>query len=51
MTADPPDPATTALIELFPEQWTHFVARLNDPPKPNDALRRLMTTKPPWVER
>lgn len=31
-----------------PEAYAAFLARLDEPPKPNARLRRTMQTTPPW---
>jgi uncharacterized protein (DUF1778 family) len=36
---------------IFPvrrEAYAQFLARLDEPPKPNERLRRTMLTVPPW---
>lgn len=33
---------------LTPEQWEDFVKPLDNPPKDNPGLDRLMNTIPPW---
>ena len=33
---------------VSPEAYAQFVARLDEPPKPNDRLRRTLQTTPPW---
>jgi uncharacterized protein (DUF1778 family) len=33
---------------VSPEAYAAFLARLDEPPKPNDRLRRTMQTVPPW---
>lgn len=33
---------------LTPEQWEEFVKILDNPPKDNPGLDRLMGTVPPW---
>jgi uncharacterized protein (DUF1778 family) len=35
-------------IHLDAEQFDQFMNYLDNPPPPNDALRRLMNTKAPW---
>ena len=30
--------------------YAQFLARLDEPPQPNDRLRRTMQTRPPWSE-
>jgi uncharacterized protein (DUF1778 family) len=36
------------LIELEDDQWDAFMRALDDPPPPNNALKKLMARKPPW---
>lgn len=36
------------LFELEPDQWEAFTAALDNPPPPNDQLRKLMAGRPPW---
>jgi uncharacterized protein (DUF1778 family) len=36
------------VFTLSPEAYAAFLARLDEPPKPNDRLRRTMQTVPPW---
>ena len=36
------------LFTLEPPQWDAFMAALDNPPPPNDALKRLMAQKAPW---
>ena len=31
-----------------PESYANFLARLDEPPKPNERLRHTMRTVPPW---
>ena len=33
---------------VSPEAYAAFLARLDEPPKPNERLRRTMATVPPW---
>ncbi len=33
---------------ISPEAYAQFLARLDEPPKPNDRLRRTMQFAPPW---
>jgi uncharacterized protein (DUF1778 family) len=33
---------------VSPEAYATFLTRLDEPPKPNDRLRRTMQTVPPW---
>ena len=37
-----------ALISVSPKAYADFLARLDAPAKPNEALRRTMRTPPPW---
>src|SRR3954462_4283655 len=36
------------VFTVKPEAYAAFLARLDEPPKPNDRLRRTMQTVPPW---
>ena len=36
------------LFELEDEQWAAFTAALDNPPLPNERLRKLMARTPPW---
>ena len=36
------------IFTVSPEAYAQFVARLDEPPKPNDRLRRALQTTPPW---
>lgn len=36
------------VFNVSPEAYAAFVARLDEPPKPNDRLRRTMRSVPPW---
>jgi uncharacterized protein (DUF1778 family) len=36
------------LFAVSPEAHAEFLARLDEPPKPNAQLRRTMHTVPPW---
>jgi len=36
------------VFKVSPETYADFVARLDEPPKPNDRLRRTMQSVPPW---
>ena len=36
------------VLAVSPEAYAAFLARLDEPPKPNDRLRRTMHTAPPW---
>jgi len=35
---------------LSPEAFEEIKARLDAPPRPNERLRRMLTTPPPWDE-
>jgi uncharacterized protein (DUF1778 family) len=35
-------------FELNEKEWTVFAAILDNPPKPNEKLKRLMSKKAPW---
>ena len=37
-----------ALISVSPKAYAEFLARLDEPAKPNDKLRRTMRVTPPW---
>ena len=37
-----------ALTMVSPEAYAEFVARLDQPPQPNEQLRKTMRTAPPW---
>lgn len=37
-----------SVFVVSPEAYAKFVAMLDAPPKPSDALRRTMQTTPPW---
>ena len=39
-----------ALTMVSPEAYAEFVARLDQPPEPNEQLRKTMQTPPPWDE-
>ena len=36
------------LFELEDEQWAAFNAALDNPPLPNEELKKLMARTPPW---
>jgi uncharacterized protein (DUF1778 family) len=36
------------VFAVSPEAYASFLARLDEPPRPNDRLRRTMHTTPPW---
>lgn len=36
------------VFAVKPEVYAAFLARLDEPPKPNERLRRTMRTIPPW---
>jgi uncharacterized protein (DUF1778 family) len=36
------------IFTVSPEAYAEFLARLDEPPKPNDRLRRTIQTVPPW---
>lgn len=36
------------IFTVSPEAYAQFLARLDEPPKPNDRLRRTIQTAPPW---
>ena len=36
------------IISVGSEAYSHFLARLDMPPKPNERLRKTMQTPPPW---
>jgi uncharacterized protein (DUF1778 family) len=36
------------IFAVSPEAYATFLARLDEPPRPNDRLRRTMQTVPPW---
>lgn len=44
------DDCDKLLFELDEEQMAAFMAVLDDPPRPNDALIDLMGRTPPWRE-
>ena len=35
-------------ITLNDKQWDRFIEVLENPSEPNDKLRKLLTTMPPW---
>jgi uncharacterized protein (DUF1778 family) len=37
-----------ALLQVGPEAYAEFLARLEAPPRPSKRLRRTMTTSAPW---
>jgi uncharacterized protein (DUF1778 family) len=37
-----------AMIAVSPRAYAEFLARLDEPPQPNQRLRRTMKTKAPW---
>jgi len=39
-----------ALIRVGPQAFDAFLARLDEPPQPNERLRNTMKTTPPWEE-
>jgi uncharacterized protein (DUF1778 family) len=36
------------LLRLEPAAFTRFLAMLDAPPQPNEKLRKLLKTTPPW---
>ena len=36
------------VFTVSPEAYARFLARLDEPPKPNDRLRRTIEAVPPW---
>lgn len=36
------------VLAVSPEAYSAFLARLEEPPKPNERLTRTMQTVPPW---
>jgi uncharacterized protein (DUF1778 family) len=36
------------IFGVSPDAYAAFLARLDEPPRPNDRLRRTMQTTPPW---
>ena len=45
------DPCDQRTFFLNDEEWDDLVRTLNNPPKPNRALRDLMRSKPPWEKK
>lgn len=39
-----------AIFTVSPEIYAEYLARLDAPAKPNDRLKRTMSTKAPWDE-
>lgn len=39
-----------AVFTLDADAYAAFLARLDAPPQPSDALRRTLTTPPPWEQ-
>lgn len=37
-----------ALVQVSPEAYDAFLARLDAPPQPNDRLKKTMQTRAPW---
>ncbi len=37
-----------AVFSVKPGAYAAFLARLDEPPRPNERLRRTMLTAPPW---
>ena len=37
-----------ALVQVSPEAYAEFMARLDAPPQSNERLKRTMQTKGPW---
>jgi uncharacterized protein (DUF1778 family) len=37
-----------AIFTVGPQAYAQFLARLDEPPKPNERLRRTMQAVPPW---
>jgi uncharacterized protein (DUF1778 family) len=37
-----------AILSATPEAYDAFIARLDEPPKPNERLRKTMNTQAPW---
>ena len=37
-----------ALVQVSPEAYDAFLARLDAPPQPSDRLKKTMQTKAPW---
>lgn len=38
----------TGIIRVSQDDYDELVARLNEPPKPNERLKKLMATPAPW---
>lgn len=38
-------------IQMSPEAWDAFCARLDAPPQPNERLRKMMQTTAPWEQK
>jgi uncharacterized protein (DUF1778 family) len=36
------------IFAVSPDAYAAFLARLDEPPRPNDRLRRTIQTTPPW---
>ncbi len=36
------------VFSVSPAKYAEFLERLDEPPRPNEKLRRMMTTKAPW---
>jgi len=36
------------VLTVTPEAYAAFLARLDEPPRPNDRLQRTMQTQAPW---
>ena len=36
------------IFAVSPQAYAQFLARLDEPPKPNERLRRTMQAAPPW---
>jgi uncharacterized protein (DUF1778 family) len=36
------------IFSVSPDAYAAFLARLDEPPRSNDRLRRTMQTVPPW---
>jgi hypothetical protein len=45
------DPADRTVFVLDVERWDAFMAALDNPPKDNPGLRRLLARKPMWEEQ
>jgi uncharacterized protein (DUF1778 family) len=37
-----------SVLTVSPDAYAAFLARLDEPPRPNERLRRTMQTIPPW---